>query len=413
MKKKTVSVLMSAAMVTTMFAGLATSAAAEGEKREVHFYYSTDMESTASAEIAAFNESQDEIEVVGHNIPESDYDDKVKVMTAGGSDVADVIWTRSPAQTMQYVENDALVNLAPYAEESGLDLSPIAETSLKGITGEDGSFCGLPDKSTCWMLFYNKDLFDEQGLDYPVNITWDEYMDLAASLTSEEGDTKMWGTLVPNWEMNLAAIPQGTYLDSEDLTYTKKYAEILHRLYVDDKSAPGLGEMQSGSFDVYAYFESGNYYTMINGDWTFRLINPEFNYGAAPLPIFEGGEEGASTGQASFLAIPSTATNPDDAYKFIEFYCTSDEGTSIIASKGDVPAYATDAAMTTYNEAVTAEGVEYRFSAKIYDEERPYALYGSITDAFKEELNLYLLDEQDLDTAFENYEELREEILEE
>lgn len=413
MKKKTVSVLMSAAMVTTMFAGLATSAAAEGEKREVHFYYSTDMESTASAEIAAFNESQDEIEVVGHNIPESDYDDKVKVMTAGGSDVADVIWTRSPAQTMQYVENDALVNLAPYAEESGLDLSPIAETSLKGITGEDGSFCGLPDKSTCWMLFYNKDLFDEKGLDYPVNITWDEYMDLAASLTSDEGDTKMWGTLVPNWEMNLAAIPQGTYLDSEDLTYTKKYAEILHRLYVDDKSAPGLGEMQSGSFDVYAYFESGNYYTMINGDWTFRLINPDFNYGAAPLPIFEGGEEGASTGQASFLAIPSTATNPDDAYKFIEFYCTSDEGTAIIASKGDVPAYATDAAMTAYNEAVTAEGVEYRFSAKIYDEEKPYALYGSITDAFKEELNLYLLDEQDLDTAFENYEELREEILEE
>ena len=238
-------------------------------------------------------------------------------------------------------------------------------------------------------------------------------MDLAASLTSEEDGTKMWGTLIPNWEMNLGAIPQGTYLDSEDLTYTKKYAEILHRLYVDDQSAPGLGEMQSGSFDVYAYFESGNYYTMINGDWTFRLVHPDFNFGAAPLPIFEGGEEGASTGQASFLAIPSTAANPDDAYKFIEFYCTSDEGTSIIASKGDVPAYTTDAATKTYNESVTADGVEYRFSAKIYDEEQPYAAYGSITSAFKEELNLYLLDEQDLDTTFENFEELRAEIQEE
>ena len=31
-------------------------------------------------------------------------------------------------------------------------------------------------------------------------------------------------------------------------TYTKKYAEILHRLYVDDQSAPGLGETQSGKF---------------------------------------------------------------------------------------------------------------------------------------------------------------------
>ena len=414
MYKKTVSVLMTAAMAGTMLAGLGTTTAlADGDKREVNFYYSTDMESTAGDEIAAFNASQDEIEVIGHTIPESDYDDKIKVMTAGGSEVADVIWTRSPAQTNQYMENDALVNLAPYAEESGIDLTQIKDTSLKGITDEDGGFYGLPDKSTCWMLFYNKDLFDAKGLEYPINITWDEYMDLAASLTSEEDGTKMWGTLIPNWEMNLGAIPQGTYLDSEDLTYTKKYAEILHRLYVDDQSAPGLGEMQSGSFDVYAYFESGNYYTMINGDWTFRLVHPDFNFGAAPLPIFEGGEEGASTGQASFLAIPSTAANPDDAYKFIEFYCTSDEGTSIIASKGDVPAYTTDAATKTYNESVTADGVEYRFSAKIYDEEQPYAAYGSITSAFKEELNLYLLDEQDLDTTFENVEELRAEIQEE
>ena len=33
--------------------------------------------------------------------------------------------------------------------------------------------------------------------------------------------------------------------------------------------------------------------------------------------------------------------------------------------------------------------------------------------SFKEELNLYLLDEQDLDTTFENFEELRAEIQEE
>ena len=154
MYKKTVSVLMTAAMAGTMLAGLGTTTAlADGEKREVNFYYSTDMESTAGDEIAAFNASQDEIEVIGHTIPESDYDDKIKVMTAGGSEVADVIWTRSPAQTNQYMENDALVNLAPYAEESGIDLTQIKDTSLKGITDEDGGFYGLPDKSTCWMLF--------------------------------------------------------------------------------------------------------------------------------------------------------------------------------------------------------------------------------------------------------------------
>ena len=71
MYKKTVSVLMTAAMASTMLAGLGTTAAlADGDKREVNFYYSTDMESTAGDEIAAFNASQDEIEVIGHTIPE-------------------------------------------------------------------------------------------------------------------------------------------------------------------------------------------------------------------------------------------------------------------------------------------------------------------------------------------------------
>ena len=178
MYKKTVSVLMTAAMAGTMLAGLGTTTAlADGEKREVNFYYSTDMESTAGDEIAAFNASQDEIEVIGHTIPESDYDDKIKVMTAGGSEVADVIWTRSPAQTNQYMENDALVNLAPYAEESGIDLTQIKDTSLKGITDEDGGFYGLPDKSTCWMLFYNEDILKEAGITMPEQMTWDEYAD--------------------------------------------------------------------------------------------------------------------------------------------------------------------------------------------------------------------------------------------
>lgn len=101
MYKKTVSVLMTAAMAGTMLAGLGTTTAlADGDKREVNFYYSTDMESTAGDEIAAFNASQDEIEVIGHTIPESDYDDKIKVMTAGGSEVADVIWTQ-PLRTLR------------------------------------------------------------------------------------------------------------------------------------------------------------------------------------------------------------------------------------------------------------------------------------------------------------------------
>ena len=76
-------------------------------------------------------------------------------MAAGGSEVADVFWLRSPAQVKQYMDNGVLTDLKPYADASGVDLSPI-ETQLASVTDENGSFYAYPDYSTCWMLFYNK-----------------------------------------------------------------------------------------------------------------------------------------------------------------------------------------------------------------------------------------------------------------
>lgn len=216
---------------------------------------------------------------------------------------------------------------------------------------------------------------------------------------------------MPIWTPNLGAIPTGEYLDDENLTRTKEFAQIQHRMYVDDASAPGIAEMTSGTFDITAYFQAGNIYTMINGDWMFRLLEADFEWGAAPLPIFEGEEEGSSVGQSSYLVISSTSKHQDEAYKFIEFYCTSPEGTSIIAENSDVPSYATDEAMDVYKTQVNVPGVEYRFSAKIKDEQKGEEGYASLIEAYNQELQLYLLDEQSLDDTFSNYAELRDEIM--
>ncbi len=47
-------------------------------------------------------------------------------------------------------------------------------------------------------LFYNKDVFDAAGVDYPKQgINWDEFYELCGQLTSGEGDDKIFGYLVP------------------------------------------------------------------------------------------------------------------------------------------------------------------------------------------------------------------------
>ncbi len=403
--------ILTALVATVMLLGMVSGVAVAQTDREVlNFYIASDMDTTAQAIVEAYNASQDRVEVKLTTIPNDGYDDKMKVLTTGDSDI-DIFWIRTPAQVKKYMSNQVLVNLAPYAEAAGLDTTPIT-APLQAVSDAEGGFYGLPISGSCWMLFYNKDLFDAKGLEYPIGITWDEYADLAKSLTYEEDGTKYWGGLSPFWTPNLGAVAMGEYLDDpQPLTKTMQYMEILHRLYVDDASHPSIAEMSTGTFDVNGYFGAGNIYMMINGDWEFRLLQVDFNYAAAPLPVLDEAQAGSSAGQNSVLSIYKGSTKQEEAYKFIAYYTTSVEGTSTIAANHDVPSYATPEAMAVYQEEVKVPGVEYRFSSNIYAEQGTADYYLEILDNFTEEMKLYLLGEESLEDAFANYYAIREEIM--
>lgn len=387
-----------------------TSAGGNSEGVTINFYAHSDGESIVDAHLEAYSKLDTGVTVVKHIIANDDYDDKLKVLAAGSSGDLDVFWVRSPSQVQQYMKNNALEDLAPYAEKSGLDLEPIKNTFLKNVTAEDGSFYGLPMTGSAWMLFYNKELFDAKGLDAPVNLTWDEYCDLAKELTYEEDGTKYWGGICPPWTMNLGASATGEYLDDpEPLTKTVEYAQVLYRMYTGDKSHPGIAEMSAGTFDINSFFGAGNIYMMINGDWEFNLLDVDFEYGAAPLPVFEGAEAESTVGQSSYLCVSKDSQHKQEAYDFIEWYNTSAEGTRISTDFSSVPCYATEEALENYKAKVKVPGVEYRFSAKISDEQGTASYYADVNDAFVEELKLYLLDEESLEDCFNNFYELRNE----
>ena len=242
--KKGLALLLSFLMVGASLAGCQSSSTPSDDSKPdgsgsgdevitVNFYGASDMDTVGKAEAEAFMAVNENIKIEYHVIPNDDYDDKIKVMLSGGSSDIDALWIRTPAQMKQYMNNDVLMDLAPLAEKSGLDITPIKDTSLVGVSGENNDFYGLPVSGSCWMLFYNKDLFDAEGKDYPINLTWDEYCALAKELTHD--DQK--GGVCPTWTMNLGASSVGEYLtDDAPLERTSEYLEVLHRMYVDDKS---------------------------------------------------------------------------------------------------------------------------------------------------------------------------------
>ncbi|MDR2376208.1 MAG: extracellular solute-binding protein [Treponema sp.] len=376
----------------------------------INFHTASDMQREVDPLVTAFNARNSGFQVQVNYTPNDDYDDKIKVLVSGSTEI-DAFWIRNPAPVQQYISNNALKDLTAYMEESGLDLTPIRDSTLKGAT-KDGRYYGLPTTGSCWMIYYNKDLFDARGIPYPVNLTWDQYLALAKQLTYTEGGKKYWGGVCPPWVLNLGAVAGAEYLTAaEPMPLTRQYSQVLYRMYVEDHSHPDIGEMSVGTFDINSFFAAGNVYMMINGDWTFSLLETPFQYGAAPLPVFPGLPGGSSAGSVGFFAVSARSAHPQEAYKFIEWALTSGEGTSVFANSKAIPAYPTKDAQATYQRLVSVPGVEYRFSSLINQEQTTESYYASLADAFRQEIELYLLQEQSLDKMFSNFYALRKEII--
>lgn len=429
MKKRALALLLSGAMVLGMTAcgdsaantvSKADSAAApvseaaeegeqgasDGEKTVINFYEHTDNEKIAAAQAQKYMELHPDVEIKLSIIANDDYDDKIKVMLSGGADI-DCFWIRSGSQARQMANGGAILPLDDLMAANDVDFSVYGQMGEAYQTG--GKTYGLATSKSCWLLWYNKDLFDAANVDYPLDLTWDEYADLCQQLTTDE----LRGGIVVDWILNTGAAVAGEYLTDENLERTQEYVNFLHRIYIEDESNMSEEEM-SGSFDVNATFAEGSTYMMINGDWTFLLFpdsNPEFEWCAAPLPHFEDLPVNSSLGSTSVYAINAKSQKAEAAFDFIKFCCYSDEGAKIYAENAAIPAYPSDEALEIYKQSVTTPGTEYVFSAVVSSEDGTEDFYNELKDAYSSEIKECLIGNCTVEEAFENFKARRTEII--
>ena len=130
----------------------------------------------------AFMVSHPDIEVIIWGQPWGDYFTKLKTLWAAGDKegIPDVLFL-SPVVT--YAGQGVLEPLDPFIKASGYDTSDYWPSLLQfGIL--KGTIYGLPRDIGLEVLYYNKDIFDEAGVDYPTNFwTWDD-LKLASSKLS-------------------------------------------------------------------------------------------------------------------------------------------------------------------------------------------------------------------------------------
>ena len=144
------------------------------------FWGGEDEAASTQKTLDIFNASQDRIEVTAMPIPWETYMEKLNTMATGGNlpDCA----LMSEAGVLQWAEQGMLNDISDmYGPDDPLPMENCTYTY-------NGVPVAYATANNSLVMFYNKDMFDAAGIDYPPTSadeawTWDEFVEVAKQLT--------------------------------------------------------------------------------------------------------------------------------------------------------------------------------------------------------------------------------------
>lgn len=343
--KKVLAAALSLACASTLFAATAVTASAADKKEVVIWdYFETDAQKQMMQSlIDEFNASQDEYEASHVYVPFADYEKQLTLGIASGElpdlVILDGCGMASFIQLGLFGDiSDADINWDEYME------GPMESTML------DGKHYGIPFATNCTALFYNKDLFDAAGIDYPdENTTWDEFHEMAKALTKD--GVSGFGNAATNTDEGTFQCLQwlytagGSYTDIEDGVDAYKLMQEM----IEDGSwtKECVNWTQS---DVNNNFMAGNLAMQQNGPWQIPGIEanaPDLNYGVTVLPKKDADSEQATSilGGENMGVVNKDDTSGAEA--FLKYYDQTDVMVDAMKQYGSYPPK-TEAANDSY-----------------------------------------------------------------
>lgn len=283
--------------------------------------------------IADFNESQDEIEVKHTYLPFGDIWTKELASIAAG-DPPDVVINDINATALRGQEKQAM-NLSEFLKED--DISERFYPELWNATLHEGDSYGIPFNTDTRILFYNKDAFEEVGLDpEKPPATWAELEEYAGKLDVKNGDDyervgfyPRWGIDFDVWLLNADGknyfdennnVQIDTPVNLETLnwlkTWQEKYGDKTINAYKAQIDSQQGNPFFNGSLAMYTI--TPTFYTQI------RDYAPDLNFGVAPMPEREEGSGHTSWGGGFVAEIPEGSKNAEEAWEFIKYLTDAD-----------------------------------------------------------------------------------------
>lgn len=380
------------------------------EKPTIKYYTNTDEAPLAERLAAEFTETTG-IGVEVNSYPAKEYYDKMLLLLTAGEQV-DLFMTGHTPKIMQFYEAETLEPLNDYIEKANMDLSVFGEGHTKYQF--DGEYYSLPSRRVVWLMYANMDILNEKGVEIPENMTWEQYIDVAASLTSGEGDDKVFGGQWVQWGRLIQLVQTGKNVFDDDLSMLQQELEFSNKVMNIDNSFMDYGQMSEGGGDYLSWFLKGQTATMINGEWAVSGMKARIekdglepvNWKAFPMPISEGVAPYSTAGNYSDLSINVESQYKEETFQFLEFVISKESGIEM-AKDGRIPSNLSEEALDAYIGESDNDSMRIILDMKINEFLPGLPGAAAIAGVIGEESELYLIGAQTIEEAMEHIYERR------
>lgn len=245
-----------------------------------------------------------------------------------------------------FINAEVVYNLEELVKKNQFDLDRFMAPAVESVMKPEVGLAAIPWAQNIGLIVYNKDIFDQFGVQYPKDLmTWEEMIPLARNLTRLVDNVQYLG-FKPSSMSQFAQSLSVSYVSPEGkaLVDTPTWHRILN-FYKDLYAIPGYKEDYSGTF-------FGTKTVAMEAQWISTVLiqaesAPDVNWDVIGLPNFEerlgiGREVDAHT-----LAVSITSEHKEQALQVIQVV-TSDEVQSKMSRYGRAPVLDDDQILSNY-----------------------------------------------------------------
>lgn len=313
-----------------------TASAEESEPTEVIFWHamSGELEGALNSLVDDFNASQDDYEV--EPVFQGTYEEALtKLNTVAGTDDSPAVMQVFEVGTKFMIDSGHIQPVQEFIDEENFDIS-IWEENITNYYQVDGKQYSMPFNSSTPVLIYNKDAFEEAGLDPEKSpLTYSELQAAAEALTTET--QKGFSILNYGWFFEELLAAQGGLFVNEENGRAGQATEAVFN------SAEGLEVFQlikdmhdAGTFynsgqnwdDMRAAFQSGATAMILDSSAGVKgmIDNATFDVGVGYLPVPDDAQRnGVIIGGASlWMAKDIEQDEKQGAWEFMKFVSSAE-----------------------------------------------------------------------------------------